>query len=106
MNDDPTITLVAGKAPKAAPPRAWGQTLDKLKTADLPVRFGRYVLRSVLREGGIACVFRAELRGAADFQKLVVLKGIKNEATEPLATAGESERSKPFSKLKRELANA
>ncbi|MFW5920608.1 MAG: protein kinase domain-containing protein [Polyangiales bacterium] len=41
---------------------------------DLPVTFGRYVLRRRLAEGGMAEIFLAEQRGAADVSKTVVLK--------------------------------
>lgn len=55
--------------------------LERLTDADLPVMFGRYELQSLLGEGGMAKVFRAELRGPAGFRKQVALKVIKAETT-------------------------
>ena len=52
---------------------------DTLTAADLPVRFGRYTLESILGEGGMAKVFRAQLEGPAGFRKTVALKVIKSQ---------------------------
>jgi serine/threonine protein kinase len=52
---------------------------DTLTAADLPVRFGRYTLVSILGEGGMAKVFRAILEGPAGFRKPVALKVIKSQ---------------------------
>jgi len=59
-----------------------GSNLDQLAGADLPHRFGRYELRSILGEGGMARVFQAELLGPAGFRKPVALKVIKAEAAQ------------------------
>ena len=61
-----------------------------LTKADLPVSFDRYVLESVLGEGGMAKVFRAELRGLAGFRKTVALKVIRTPHSE---SASEFQRS-------------
>ncbi len=55
-------------------------SLDQLTAADLPRRFGRYELQSILGEGGMAQVFGAELFGPAGFRKQVAVKVIKSEA--------------------------
>ena len=47
---------------------------------DLPHRFGRYLLLSLLGEGGMASVYLAEYRGPAGFRKRAALKVIR-EAT-------------------------
>lgn len=39
-----------------------------------PTPFGRYILRQVIAEGGMAEIFLAELRGHSDFSKLIALK--------------------------------
>jgi predicted ATPase/serine/threonine protein kinase len=54
--------------------------LDLITAADLPMRFGRYQLQSLLGEGGMARVFQAELLGPAGFRKQVAVKVIKAEA--------------------------
>ncbi|MDP6931863.1 MAG: serine/threonine-protein kinase, partial [Myxococcota bacterium] len=48
---------------------------------DLPVEFGRYTLLGLLGQGGMARVFRAELKGPAGFRKQVALKIIRNDAS-------------------------
>jgi len=53
---------------------------DRLTHADLPVRFGRYVLLEVLGEGATARVFRAELQGPAGFRKPCALKVMRANA--------------------------
>ena len=55
-----------------------------LTAADLPVRFGRYTLESILGEGGMAKVFRAQLEGPAGFRKTVALKVIKSQMSETM----------------------
>ena len=60
--------------------------IDQLTAADLPLRLGRYELQSILGEGGMARVFRAELRGPAGFRKAVALKVIKVEAGQSVST--------------------
>jgi len=47
-----------------------------------PVQFGRYSLLGLLGEGGMAKVFRAELRGPAGFRKSVAIKILKPEIQE------------------------
>jgi serine/threonine protein kinase len=53
---------------------------DRLTSADLPVRFGRYMLLEVLGEGATARVFRAELQGPAGFRKPCALKVMRATA--------------------------
>ena len=53
---------------------------DRLTHADLPVRFGRYLLLEVLGEGATARVFRAELQGPAGFRKPCALKVMRANA--------------------------
>ena len=53
-----------------------GSRLDQITAADLPQRLGRYGLQSILGEGGMARVFRAELHGPAGFRKQVAVKVI------------------------------
>ena len=50
---------------------------DFLTPDDLPVDFGRYTLIELLGEGGMARVFRAELRGPAGFRKALALKVVR-----------------------------
>jgi len=45
--------------------------------AGFPVQFGRYVLLGVLGEGGMARVYRAELRGPSEFRKAVAVKVVR-----------------------------
>jgi len=47
---------------------------DLLEDADLPAPFGRYTLLSLLGEGGMARVFRAELQGPSGFRKRAAVK--------------------------------
>jgi serine/threonine-protein kinase len=54
-----------------------GFDIERLTAEDLPVIFGRYEILAILGEGGMARVFRAELRGPAGFRKPVALKVIK-----------------------------
>ncbi|HCP45561.1 MAG TPA: hypothetical protein DIU15_05945, partial [Deltaproteobacteria bacterium] len=56
--------------------------LDQLTAANLPLRLGRYELKSILGTGGMARVFGAELLGPAGFRKQVAVKVIKPEALE------------------------
>ena len=56
--------------------------LDQLSASDLPCRFGRYVLKSILGEGGMARVFAAELHGPSGFRKQVAIKVIKSKLLE------------------------
>jgi serine/threonine protein kinase len=51
-----------------------GLHLERLQDADLPVKFGRFVLRSVLGEGAMGRVFKAELTGPAGFRKPTAIK--------------------------------
>ena len=61
--------------------------LALLEDDDLPVTFGRYTLSSVLGEGGMARVFRAELRGEQGFRKAVALKIVRVKGDEGLRRA-------------------
>jgi serine/threonine protein kinase len=47
---------------------------ELLEDEDLPVEFGRYTLLNILGEGGMARVFRAELRGPSGFRKRAAVK--------------------------------
>ena len=51
-----------------------GLHLERLQQSDLPVTFGRFVLRGVLGEGAMGRVFRAELTGPAGFRKPTAVK--------------------------------
>jgi serine/threonine protein kinase len=50
---------------------------DRITPTEFPVQFGRYVLLGVLGEGGMARVYRAELRGPSEFRKAVALKVVR-----------------------------
>jgi len=50
---------------------------DRLSAADLPRRFGRYELQTILGTGGMGQVFGAQLVGPAGFRKQVALKVIR-----------------------------
>jgi predicted ATPase/serine/threonine protein kinase/Tfp pilus assembly protein PilF len=69
--------------PRMALPR-----VDQLTAADLPRRFGRYELRSILGEGGMARVFGAELFGPAGFRKPVAVKVIKSKVLDQTGSDG------------------
>jgi len=56
---------------------------DALTPADFPFAFGRYELRGLLGEGGMARVFRAVLQGQGGFRKSVALKVIRARVTVP-----------------------
>ena len=60
--------------------------LDLIGRKDLPLAFGRWRLTDLLGEGGMARVFRGELRGGAGFRKpaavKVVLPGIGEKAAQ------------------------
>lgn len=58
--------------------------LDTLEPSDLPVVVGRYTLLSLLGEGGMARVFRAEMAGDLGFKKAAAIK---------IMLAGAGERS-------------
>ncbi|MCO4774146.1 MAG: serine/threonine protein kinase [Deltaproteobacteria bacterium] len=51
---------------------------DRLEEEDFPVPFGRYTLRGLLGEGGMARVFEAELMGPQGFRKKAALKVIRS----------------------------
>ena len=51
--------------------------LALLDEDDLPVDFGRFRLLTILGEGGMARVFRAELRGEQGFRKPMALKVVR-----------------------------
>jgi eukaryotic-like serine/threonine-protein kinase len=53
---------------------------DRLEEEDFPVPFGRYTLLGLLGEGGMARVFRAELRGPRGFRKRAAVKVIRASA--------------------------
>ena len=48
--------------------------LERIQQHDLPVRFGRFVLRGLLGEGAMGRVFRAELTGPSGFRKPTAVK--------------------------------
>ena len=54
--------------------------IEAITTDMLPCQFDRYELISLLGEGGMARVFKANLLGPAGFKKLVALKFIKPQA--------------------------
>lgn len=54
---------------------------DLLTPLDLPVAWGRYRLLELVGEGGMARVFRAELRGPSGFRKQLALKVIRSSVT-------------------------
>ena len=56
--------------------RSMGGSPDSLRTDELPAAFGRYRLLSLLGEGGMARVFRAELLGDEGFRKPTAIKVI------------------------------
>jgi len=55
---------------------------DALDPADLPVRFGRYELQSLLGEGGMGRVFLARLDGPEGFRKTLALKVVRHHVAE------------------------
>jgi Tol biopolymer transport system component/tRNA A-37 threonylcarbamoyl transferase component Bud32 len=52
---------------------------DAHTPAEFPFPFGRYVMLGILGEGGMARVFRAELRGPSEFRKPVAVKVVRSE---------------------------
>ena len=50
---------------------------DLLEDGDFPVSFGRYELLGLLGDGGMARVFRAELKGPRGFRKKAAVKVIR-----------------------------
>ncbi len=51
-----------------------GLHLERLEPGDLPLRFGRFVLRGLLGEGAMGRVFQAELTGPSGFRKPTAVK--------------------------------
>jgi tetratricopeptide (TPR) repeat protein/predicted ATPase/serine/threonine protein kinase len=72
VNDDVTISITGFAAPI---PQV--EKVEGLNLADFPVQFGRYKLKGLLGQGGMARVFLAELQGPAGFRKPVALKVIQ-----------------------------
>ena len=72
MNDDVTISNKG-----FADPIPQVEKVEGLNSANFPVQFGRYKLKGLLGQGGMARVFLAELQGPAGFRKPVALKVIQ-----------------------------
>ncbi len=69
----PCDAAIASAIPEFNRPESATQSMEPTPSG-LPTTFGRYLLRHLLAQGGMAEIFLAEQRGAGDFSKLVVVK--------------------------------